>query len=67
MVSNDDKVYMDAVPFGSHPDWIVFPAPVWAKYVKLLLRGPTNKENKRFGIYRLDCWTKNYKVMFRSK
>lgn len=31
------------------------------------MRGLADKADKRFGIYRLDCWTKNYKVMFRSK
>lgn len=67
LYSNDDKVYYEGLGFTPAKQWVVFPAPIWAKYLKLLLRGVTDTATKRFGIYRLDAWTKNYKIMFRSK
>jgi len=30
------------------------------------MKGPKDRSNQ-FGIYRLDAWTKNYKIMLKSK
>lgn len=66
MTSVDDISFFDQKPMGPVEDWLLFDHPVWAKSIKLLMKGPP-KDANQFGIYRFDAWTKNYKVMLRSK
>jgi hypothetical protein len=41
----DDVNYVEELPFGRANDWEVFTQPIWAKHIKVLMRGSINKTN----------------------